>query len=267
MASDLEAAEARITELETQVADLTEKLANAASKEEVADLQTKIEELQTELASVNASSTAQQEEINALTNALQDASDKITTLENSTVDLKEYEGLEETIRNLRGSVNTIKLSTTTFTYNGKVKKPKVTVVDPFTDTVVDPSNYTVTFKGNKVKPGIVTVKVTFRGNTYHGTQTKTYKILPKKTKITKSKAKKKQITIKYKKSPYASGYQIAYHKAGTSNKFKTTTKTSVTIKKLKKGTKYYFKVRAYKKVNGKKYYGKWSNIKLVKTKK
>ena len=39
-----------------------------------------------------------------------------------------------------------------------------------------------------------------------------------------------------------------------------------TIKKLSKGKKYYFKVRAYKTVNGKKIYGAYSSVKSVKVK-
>lgn len=37
-------------------------------------------------------------------------------------------------------------------------------------------------------------------------------------------------------------------------------------KNFTKGKKYYVKVRAYKNVNGKKVYGKWSNVKSVKCK-
>ena len=40
-------------------------------------------------------------------------------------------------------------------------------------------------------------------------------------------------------------------------------KTSYTIKKLKKKTRYCVRIRAYKKVGSKIYYGDWSNIKYV----
>lgn len=45
-----------------------------------------------------------------------------------------------------------------------------------------------------------------------------------------------------------------------------TTATSCTVKSLKAGTAYAFRVRAYKTVNGTKYYGAWSKAKTVKTK-
>ena len=40
-----------------------------------------------------------------------------------------------------------------------------------------------------------------------------------------------------------------------------------TITKLKKGKTYYVRVRAYKKLSGKKIYGKWSKIKKIKIRK
>ena len=50
----------------------------------------------------------------------------------------------------------------------------------------------------------------------------------------------------------------------TINKGKTVTFTN---KKLKKGKTYYYKIKAYKKVNGKKALGQFSAVKSVKIKK
>ncbi len=62
-------------------------------------------------------------------------------------------------------------------------------------------------------------------------------------------------------------YQVKYRVKGTSTWKKAyTSDTSKTIKDLKKGKTYQVKVRAYKKVNGKTYYGKFSDIKTVKVK-
>lgn len=100
-----------------------------------------------------------------------------------------------------------------------------------------------------------------------------------KTKITKlgkvkkmsKKSKQYKVTIKYKKVTSAYKYQIQY---STSKKFKAkktktryASKTSYTIQKLKKKTKYYIRVRAYRYQFGYRVYGKWSNTKKVKTKK
>jgi len=70
-----------------------------------------------------------------------------------------------------------------------------------------------------------------------------------------------KVKITYKKVT-CSGYQIQMKSGkGSYKQIKTTGKTSYTINKLKKGTKYSFKVRAYRKVGSKIYYGKYSNPK------
>jgi Tfp pilus assembly protein PilX len=84
----------------------------------------------------------------------------------------------------------------------------------------------------------------------------------------KAVSKKKKVTVSWKKTPGASGYQVQYAKKGEAfkNLKKATTKTSVKSKKLKKKAKYSFRVRTYKVVSGKKVYGKWATIKTVKIK-
>lgn len=92
---------------------------------------------------------------------------------------------------------------------------------------------------------------------------------PGRVKIKSLKNKKgKKAVLKWKKVSGAKGYQIAY---GTNKKLKkmvkkTTSKTTITLKKLKKKT-YYVKVRAYCVKNGKKVYGTWSKVKKVKVRK
>ncbi|MGN1419932.1 MAG: fibronectin type III domain-containing protein [Eubacterium sp.] len=93
---------------------------------------------------------------------------------------------------------------------------------------------------------------------------------PKKPTISKLKTSKKTITVYWKKMT-ASGFQIQYSTSSSFKKPKTVTvkgssKTSAKIKSLKKGKKYYVRVRAYKTVNGKKYYGSWSAKKSITVK-
>ena len=78
--------------------------------------------------------------------------------------------------------------------------------------------------------------------------------------------KKGKVKVKYKKVAGAAGYQIQYSLKSNmkSAKSKTTKKATYTISKLKKGKKYYVRVRAYNK--GKKAYGDWSRKKAVKVK-
>ena len=91
-------------------------------------------------------------------------------------------------------------------------------------------------------------------------------------KVNKALAKKKALVVYWNKIADASGYQI---QVTTDKKFKKNKKTITvakqnaskkTVKKLKAKKKYFVRVRAYKIVDGKKVYGKWSKIKSVKTK-
>lgn len=94
---------------------------------------------------------------------------------------------------------------------------------------------------------------------------------PAKAKIRKAVRHKnnKSVKVFLRKTKGANGYQIAY---STSIKFRRKTtkyvmskKSEKVIKKLKPKKKYYVKARAYKKVQGKYYYGKWSAVKTIKT--
>ena len=81
--------------------------------------------------------------------------------------------------------------------------------------------------------------------------------------------KKFKVKVIWKKLTNVSGYQIQYapNKKFKKAKSKTVKTTSAMIKKLKKKKTYFVRVRAYKLVDGKKVYGKWSAVKKVKIKK
>ena len=81
--------------------------------------------------------------------------------------------------------------------------------------------------------------------------------------------KKFKVKVIWKKLTNVSGYQIQYvpNKKFKKAKRKTVKSTSAMIKKLKKKKTYFVRVRAYKLVDGKKVYGKWSAVKKVKIKK
>lgn len=104
------------------------------------------------------------------------------------------------------------------------------------------------------------------------------KVTAKRAKIKKAKkTSKKKIKLTFKKLKGIKGYQIKISKTKkfkkkytikrVVNKNKKVYKIKFQSKKLKKAKKLYIKARAYKVVNGKKVYGKWSNRKTVKLKK
>ena len=93
---------------------------------------------------------------------------------------------------------------------------------------------------------------------------------PAKAVISTVKAGKRLVTVKWKKVSKASGYtiQVALNKNFNKGVKKATVKKYTNkgkvIKKLKKGKKYYVRVRAYRVVKGKTYNGAWSKVKTVK---
>lgn len=87
----------------------------------------------------------------------------------------------------------------------------------------------------------------------------------------KVKAGKKRATLSWKKDTSASGYKV-YMSTKKKGKYKVkktlkkNTKVKVTIKKLKKGKTYFFKVTPYRTSSTGQYSGKASAIKSVKVK-
>lgn len=172
-------------------------------------------------------------------------------------------------KNVVSATPSVKLSTSAYTYNGKVKTPEVKV--SVNGTVLTKDNYSVSYGKGRKNVGKYTVKVTLK-NDYAGSKTVSFKINPPKSAVKKLKKGKKSFTVYVKKqSKQTSGYQVQY---STSKKFKSPKaksltsykKTKLKVKKLKKHKKYYVRVRTYKKVGKAKYYSSWSSAKSVKTK-
>lgn len=92
---------------------------------------------------------------------------------------------------------------------------------------------------------------------------------PDEVEALKASAKTKtSVTLKWEKEKRATGYQVyLYDSAKKKYVKKAVVKAnSVTIKELKAGKTYKFKVRAYFKAEGKYYYGEFSDVLSVKTK-
>ena len=102
-----------------------------------------------------------------------------------------------------------------------------------------------------------------------------------KAEIAKAKALKRptlkavalsgrRVKLTWSKVTNAGGYAVYIRYPGTKKYVKAVTKKatvkSVTHKGLSKNKVYYYKVRAYKKVNGKTYYGPFSLVKKVRVK-
>lgn len=124
------------------------------------------------------------------------------------------------------------------------------------------TRYTYKVRAYKVSQGI----------TIYGDYSKAVSVKPalKKTRVS-LKSKKRKVTIRWKKVDGASGYQIyrSQKKSRGYKRIKTITKgrtVKYTTKKMKKGKRYYYKVRAYRKVGGKKVYSAYSAAKRIRVK-
>ncbi|MEE0706147.1 MAG: fibronectin type III domain-containing protein [Adlercreutzia sp.] len=159
-----------------------------------------------------------------------------------------------------------------YKYTGRSIKPTVRV-SIAGKTLTKNKDYTVKYKANK-KIGKGYIILTGKGEYKKaGTKKIAFNINPVGTKLSKPKAAKKSFTVAWKKqAKQTTGYQIQY---STDKKFKkkvktktvkSSKKTSLKITKLKKKTKYYVRVRTYKKVGKSNYYSTWSSVKSVKTK-
>ena len=165
---------------------------------------------------------------------------------------------------------TFKLSAASYTYDGKVKSPTVTVKDSAGKTLKKGVDYTVTYASGRKNVGAYKVTVKMIGK-YSGTKTLTFKINPAKTTVSKLTPAKKSITVVItKKATQVTGCQIQYSTSKTFSKATTKTissykTTKYTLKSLSAKKTYYVRVRTYKKVGNTTYYSGWSTYKYTKT--
>ncbi|WP_410080456.1 cellulase family glycosylhydrolase [Ruminococcus sp.] len=191
----------------------------------------------------------------------------------TNVNGKVYYGAWSDIKSIKTANNDITKATvsgiSTKAFTGKAITQNVTV--KVGNTVLkNGTDYTVSYSNNK-KVGKATVKITGKGK-YGGVITKTFKINPAKQEIQKLTAKSKAFFVDWAQKGSATGYEIQY---ATNSKFTSAKKVTITnnktdkttVSKLSANKKYYVRVRSYTTVGGTKYYGAWSAVKNVTTKK
>lgn len=120
---------------------------------------------------------------------------------------------------------------------------------------------------DNTKIGEVTYTINGKGN-YTGTTTsRTYRIYPKKAAISSLKAGSKNFTVQIKRQGGGIQYQVQYRLKGAKGYTRVESKKAkVVVKGLRKGKTYVVRVRTYKKVGGKTYYGEFSKARNVKIK-
>ena len=153
------------------------------------------------------------------------------------------------------AIKTVTLAKTSYTYDGKAKKPAVTVKD-FEGKTIAASQYTVAYSNN-TNIGTATVKVTLKGG-YSNTVSQTFAINPAATSVTKLENTSGGVKITWKKSSAATGYTLyrsvnggKYVKAATISKGSTVSYVDKNAKT--NAAKYSYKV-SVNRVVGKKTY-------------
>ena len=172
---------------------------------------------------------------------------------------------------------TIKLNRNVITTNGTVQRPSITVTDSKGKALTYKKDFVVEYSNfNSKNVGRYTVTVKLIGN-YSGTKTFPYYINPKPTEFVPSnkggfKAISKGFTIKWnKQASQTTGYQIQYATKRDFSNAATITianpnTTSYTSKGRAGNTRYYVRVRTYKKIGTGTFYSNWnSGVKSVVT--
>ena len=149
----------------------------------------------------------------------------------------------------------------TYAYTGTPRKPAPIVADSHEDLIGD-DNYEVTYKNNTAI-GKATAIIEFNGCYYEGKVTRTFIIAPAKMAAPTVVNAPKGFKISWTKQPKgAGGYQI-WRKKGTGKYQKIATIKDPSKRSYadssdaanENGTKYAYKIRAYKTVKGVDYLG------------
>lgn len=211
-------------------------------------------------------------------NALSDAHD---ILSNTLETLSDYEkgklqdkidDLERQVEDLTSQLSqalivdisnyAVTMKKTKYVYNGKYIQPEVEV------SGLKPSDYKVEGHVDNGMVGTGKIYITANSYNYKGEIVKTFTVVPRKAAINSVKPGKKKMTVKAKKKlSYTGGnrYEVQYKVKGAKKWNKAVAKKqSITIKKLKKGKQYQVRIRAFKKIGKKTYYGAWSSVKTSK---
>ena len=152
--------------------------------------------------------------------------------------------------------------TSTFAYTGKELKPNFTVKYG-KKTLKKDKDYSISYYNNK-NLGTATAMLQGKG-LYSGTIEKQFKIKLKTPSVKVAKSGSSAVKVSWSKVTGAQGYVVERSTGKTWSKVGTVKgKTYFTDKKVKKGTTYKYRVRAYRKVDSKNTYSSYSSVKAIK---
>lgn len=167
-------------------------------------------------------------------------------------------------------IDSIKLSATKLTYNGKQKSPYPVILDKTGKELVKDTDYSVKYgSSSRIKTGRYKVTVSFKGQ-YSGSKNLYFTIVPKAPSTVSAKLYgTDDVKVTWSKSTGASGYYVYFKKYTASDYTYLTRTTGTTAKKanLTDGIKYTFKVVPYyyNESNETRYKGLYGRVDTVYT--
>lgn len=150
--------------------------------------------------------------------------------------------------------NKFTLSTTKYTYNGKVKSPNVTITNTKGNKLKKNTDYTFSYTTDRKSVGRHKVVVTLKGN-YSGKKTLYYTILPTATSKIATSQTIATLKATWNSVTGATGYKVQLlNSKGETLKTKYTKNRYYRFEGLSGGKTYKVKVTAYKLIDGEKVY-------------
>lgn len=154
-------------------------------------------------------------------------------------------------------ISSVTISNSSYSYDGNVKTPTVTVKNSDGNKLVKDTDYTVKYSSGRKNIGTYKVTVKFIGK-YSGEKELKFKIVLGQPKIS-AKQTTSTITLSWNKVNSATGYRVYKYDSKTEKFTKVATiksgsKLNYKFENLKAGTVYKFKVQAYKKAKDKTIY-------------
>lgn len=143
-------------------------------------------------------------------------------------------------------------------YTGSAIEPTPVVTSDKKRLVKD-TDYTITYKNN-IEIGKASLTVKGKGNYAGYSKTVNFNIVPVKSAgLEMTSRGTNSISLKWDKTPQATGYRIQVYKSSGWQIAGYTTDTTFVVKNLSSASNYSFRVRAYKAVDKVNYYGAYSS--------
>lgn len=189
-----------------------------------------------------------------------------------------------TIESKRANLSIKKAEQEITYYSGKIQKGKVEYGEQFSLNALSSGNGKISYKSSNSKvlsvnasgmvkakkygKASITIKAAATGIYPSASKKVSLTVIPKKVRITKVNCEKMDgkiagIYMQWSTDPSVSGYQysIAYNKQFTDGMVSRWNKNNLTLRSIDTGkSRIYMRVRAYKMVGNKPYYGKWSHV-------